>query len=48
MLDSYSPADPDDDYVTTSGLSVTQLATDGPHGDARFRASDHCRRRRLA
>jgi uridylate kinase len=25
MLDSYSPADPDDDYVTTSGLHISQL-----------------------
>ena len=25
MLDSYSPADPDDDYETTSGLHISQL-----------------------
>jgi uridylate kinase len=25
MLDSYSPADPDDDYETTSGLSISKL-----------------------
>ncbi len=29
MLDSYSPADPDDDYETTSGLSVAQLNVGG-------------------